>query len=143
MGVDLPQDHDSRYAFAQEWWEIVKRLWTEPGRYDIDGRFWQLQGVESNPKPYDSLPPILNAGSSTQGRDFAARNSNVVFTVVGGPEDGAEIVNGSRPPPVIPTAGRSAYSPLPTASAARPAPRPRSSIAGMPRSTPTGMRSTI
>lgn len=92
MGIDLPQDHDSRYAFAQEWWEIVKRLWTEPGRYDIDGRFWQLQGVESNPKPYDSLPPILNAGSSKQGRDFAARNSNVVFTVVSGPEDGAEVV---------------------------------------------------
>ena len=44
MGVDLPQDHDDRYAYAQEWWEIVKRLWTEPGRYDIDGRFWQLQG---------------------------------------------------------------------------------------------------
>ena len=34
MGVDLPQDHDDRYAYAQEWWEIVKRLWTEPGRYD-------------------------------------------------------------------------------------------------------------
>ncbi len=92
MGLDLPQDHDDRYAMAQEWWEVVKRLWTEPGRYDIDGRFWKLQGVESAPKPYDGLPPILNAGSSTQGRDFAARNSNVVFTVVGGPEDGAGIV---------------------------------------------------
>lgn len=48
--------------------------------------------MESNPKPYDGLPPILNAGSSPQGRDFAARNSDVVFTVVGGPEDGAEVV---------------------------------------------------
>jgi alkanesulfonate monooxygenase SsuD/methylene tetrahydromethanopterin reductase-like flavin-dependent oxidoreductase (luciferase family) len=92
MGVELPQDHDDRYAYAQEWWEIVKRLWTEPGRYDHDGRFWQLQGIESMPKPYDGLLPILNAGSSTQGRDFAARNSNVVFTVVGGPDDGAEVV---------------------------------------------------
>ena len=92
MGVDLPQDHDDRYAYAQEWWEIVKRLWTEPGQYDIDGRFWQLEGAESMPKPYDGLLPILNAGSSTQGREFAARNSNVVFTVVGGPDDGAEVV---------------------------------------------------
>jgi alkanesulfonate monooxygenase SsuD/methylene tetrahydromethanopterin reductase-like flavin-dependent oxidoreductase (luciferase family) len=92
MGVDLPQDHDDRYAYAQEWWDIVRRLWTEPGRYDIEGRFWSLEAVESHPKPYDGLPPILNAGSSTQGRDFAARNSNVVFTVVGGPEDGADIV---------------------------------------------------
>ena len=92
MGVDLPQDHDDRYAYAQEWWDIVRRLWTEPGRYDIEGRFWQLEGVESSPKPFDGLPPILNAGSSTQGRDFAARNSNVVFTVVGGPDDGAGVV---------------------------------------------------
>jgi len=72
MGIDLPQDHDDRYAMAQEWWEVVRRLWSEPGRYDIDGRFWRLLGVESNPKPYDGLPPILNAGSSPQGRDFAA-----------------------------------------------------------------------
>lgn len=34
----------------------------------------------------------LNAGSSPQGRDFAARNANFVFTIVGGPEDGAQIV---------------------------------------------------
>jgi alkanesulfonate monooxygenase SsuD/methylene tetrahydromethanopterin reductase-like flavin-dependent oxidoreductase (luciferase family) len=92
MGVDLPTDHDDRYAMAQEWWDVVKRLWTEPGRYDIEGRWWNLTGVESNPKPYDGLLPILNAGSSSQGRDFAARNSDIVFTVVGGPDDGAGVV---------------------------------------------------
>lgn len=92
MGVDLPQDHDDRYAYAQEWWDVVRRLWSEPGRYDIRGRFWNLTGVESYPKPYDGLPPILNAGSSAQGRDFAARNSDVVFTIVGGPDDGARVV---------------------------------------------------
>lgn len=96
MGIDLPQGHDDRYALAQEWWEIVYRLWTEPGRYDVDGRFWTLRGVESNPKPYDGVLPILNAGSSSQGRDFAARNSNVVFTIVAGPEDGAAIVQGVK-----------------------------------------------
>jgi alkanesulfonate monooxygenase SsuD/methylene tetrahydromethanopterin reductase-like flavin-dependent oxidoreductase (luciferase family) len=92
MGLDLPQDHDDRYALAQEWWEIVQRLWTEAGRYDVDGRFWKLKGVESLPKPHDGQVPVLNAGSSTQGRAFAARNADFVFTVVGGPEDGAAIV---------------------------------------------------
>jgi alkanesulfonate monooxygenase SsuD/methylene tetrahydromethanopterin reductase-like flavin-dependent oxidoreductase (luciferase family) len=92
MGIDLPGGHDDRYALAQEWWDIVRRLWTEPGRYDIAGRFWDLAGVESQPKPFDGLLPILNAGSSAQGRDFAARNSDVVFTIVAGPEDGADIV---------------------------------------------------
>lgn len=92
MGLDLPHDHDDRYALAQEWFELVKRLWTDEGRWDVDGRFWSLKGVEALPKPYDGLLPVLNAGSSTQGRDFAARNSNVVFTVVGGPDDGAAVV---------------------------------------------------
>lgn len=45
-------------------------------------------------KPYDGLLPILNAGSSPQGRDFAARNSNV--RVVGGPKDRAEVVETVR-----------------------------------------------
>jgi len=92
MGVDLPTNHDDRYAMAEEWGEVVRRLWSEDGRYDIPGRYWDLKGVESSPKPYDGLLPILNAGASPQGRDFAARNSNVVFTVVGGPEDGVGIV---------------------------------------------------
>jgi FMNH2-dependent dimethyl sulfone monooxygenase len=92
MGLDLPQDHDDRYALAQEWWEIVKRLWTEEGRYDIDGRFWKLKGVESLPKTYDGPVPVLNAGASPQGLGFAARNADWIFTIVGGPEDGAAFV---------------------------------------------------
>ena len=91
MGLDLPQEHDARYAYAQEWWDVVRQAWSEPGPLDIEGRFWQLKGVESDPKPYDGLVPILNAGSSPQGRDFAARNSDVVFTVVADPEDAARI----------------------------------------------------
>lgn len=92
MGLELPQDHEDRYALAQEWWEVVKRLWSEEGRYDIDGHFWKLKGVESLPKPHEGLVPVLNAGSSVQGRDFAARNADFVFTIVGGPEDGAAVV---------------------------------------------------
>lgn len=92
MGLDLPKDHDDRYALAQEWWEVVKRLWTEEGRYDVDGHFWKLKGVESLPKLYDGLVPVLNAGSSMQGRNFASRNADFVFTIVGGPEDGATVV---------------------------------------------------
>ena len=108
----------------------------------IDGRFWQLEGVESMPKPYDGLLPILNAGSSTQGRDFAARNSNVVFTVVGGPDDGAEVVRRSRRTPARRTGARSVSSHPPTASAVRRARRPRSTTAGTRRRTPTGTPST-
>ncbi|MEJ8279919.1 LLM class flavin-dependent oxidoreductase [Pseudonocardia spirodelae] len=94
LGATLPTDHDARYALAQEWWDVIHRIWTEPGRFDHEGRFFRLEGVEGMPKPYDGPLPVLNAGSSAQGRDWAARNADVAFTVVGGPEDGAGIVTG-------------------------------------------------
>nr|WP_174268048.1 LLM class flavin-dependent oxidoreductase [Nocardioides zeae] len=92
MGVDLPQDHDSRYALAQEWVDVVTTLWQREGRFDLPGRFWDLQGVEAMPKPAAGRIPILNAGSSPQGKAYAARNADFVFTIVGGPEDGADVV---------------------------------------------------
>ena len=71
--------------------------WNKPeydtqGKFDHDGKFFKLQHVEGMPKPVDGMIPVLNAGSSPQGREFAARNANFAFTVVGGPEDGAEVV---------------------------------------------------
>ena len=92
MGIDLPQDHDSRYALAQEWIDIINTLWTREGRYDLPGRFWDLKRVEALPKPAAGRLPILNAGSSPQGKAYAARNADFVFTIVGGVEDGAEVV---------------------------------------------------
>lgn len=91
MGIDLPSDHDDRYALAQEWWDVVRTLWTRPGRGDLDGRFYPLKAVESEPKPVQGVLPVLNAGSSVQGREFAARNANFVFTIIADPEDGAKV----------------------------------------------------
>ncbi|WP_432855949.1 LLM class flavin-dependent oxidoreductase [Amycolatopsis sp. CA-161197] len=96
LGADLPAEHDARYALAQEWWDVVRRIWTENGRFDHEGRFFRLEGVEGMPKPHDGPLPVLNAGSSKQGRGFAARNADVAFTIVGGPEDGAGIVRSVR-----------------------------------------------
>lgn len=96
LGATLPTDHDARYELAQEWWDVIHRIWTEQGRFDHEGRFFRLEGVEGMPKPHDGPLPVLNAGSSAQGRDYAARNADVAFTVVGGPEDGAAIVSGIR-----------------------------------------------
>ncbi len=96
FGMDLPQDHDARYALAQEWLDVIVKIWTTPGQFDWDGQFYHLQHVEGLPKPYDGVLPILNAGSSGQGRTYAARNANFGFTVVGGPEDGAGVVTAIR-----------------------------------------------
>lgn len=92
MGVTVPNDHDTRYGQAQEWIDVVRTLWAPGPRTDLVGEYWNLQGIESVPKPRAGRLPILNAGSSTQGREYAARNADFVFTIVAGPEDGAEVV---------------------------------------------------
>jgi FMNH2-dependent dimethyl sulfone monooxygenase len=94
MGIELPTDHDDRYALAQEWWDHVRTLWTRPGRGDLDGRFYALRNVEAEPKPVQGVLPVLNAGSSPQGRDFAARNANFVFTIIADANQGAAVVAG-------------------------------------------------
>ncbi|EKN68439.1 luciferase-like monooxygenase [Neobacillus bataviensis LMG 21833] len=92
FGIDLPADHNERYALAQEWWDVIQKIWSSEERFDYNGKYFNLEHVEGDPKPYRGTIPILNAGSSGQGRDFATRNSNFVLTSVMGPEDGANIV---------------------------------------------------
>jgi alkanesulfonate monooxygenase SsuD/methylene tetrahydromethanopterin reductase-like flavin-dependent oxidoreductase (luciferase family) len=97
LGLSLPDEHDVRYALAQEWWDVVHRIWTSQEPFDHTGQFFQLKRVVGWPKPYNGHRiPIINAGSSRQGRSFAARNADRVLTVVAGPEDGAEAVTAIR-----------------------------------------------
>lgn len=70
-----------RYEHGQEWIDIVRRLWTEPDDFDFDGKYFQLKGVRSKPKPYGgTLPVILNAARSEIGQAFAVRNADAFFT---------------------------------------------------------------
>lgn len=79
LGLTLPDDHETRYAYAQEWFDIVRRLWTDEAPMDWDGRFFHLRHSYGRPRPA-AMPPILNAAGSAQGRDFAVRNANFLFT---------------------------------------------------------------
>jgi alkanesulfonate monooxygenase SsuD/methylene tetrahydromethanopterin reductase-like flavin-dependent oxidoreductase (luciferase family) len=77
------REHDIRYDYGQEWWDVVRRLWTEPGVFDFDGRFIRLEGLAAEPKPWGGrLPIVMNAGSSGAGQAFAARNCDVMFTAL-------------------------------------------------------------
>lgn len=82
FGVDLPQEHGERYARAQEWFDYVSRLWQEERAFDWEGTYFQGRGVYSNPRPVQSGVPILNAAASTEGRRFAMRNADFLFTPV-------------------------------------------------------------
>lgn len=73
-------EHDDRYVQAAEWLSIVRRLWTEEQPFDFDGRFYTLRDVYSEPKPLQRpRPPIMNAGSSPAGRQFAAEHADLCF----------------------------------------------------------------
>jgi len=75
------RDHERRYAFAQEWVDVVKRAWSEGEDFDFDGQFFKLAGIRANPKPYGGTRPIImNAGSSGTGQAFALRNCDAFFT---------------------------------------------------------------
>ena len=82
LGGQLPEDHETRYRLAHEWLDIMQRLWREKEPFEYQGEFWQLAHTYSEPKPVSDSLPIINAAGSQQGREFAARNANFLFTTV-------------------------------------------------------------
>ncbi len=73
-------EHDRRYAMATEWLTIIKRLWTEEEPFDFAGEFYRTEKASMQPKPVQKPYPVLMcAGSSTKGREFAARHCDVNF----------------------------------------------------------------
>jgi pyrimidine oxygenase len=80
MGAwDDSMDHDDRYALAEEWTTIIKRLWSEPS-VDFDGRYFQMKDCVSEPKPLARpRPDLICAGMSERGFRFAVREADACF----------------------------------------------------------------
>ena len=77
------RDHEARYAYAQEWLDIVKLAWSPREDFDFDGRYFSLKAVRAKPKPYDGTRPlIMNAGASPTGQSFAIRNCDALFSTI-------------------------------------------------------------
>ena len=75
--------HAERYACAEEWLAIVKRLWTEDDAFDHDGKFYKITKGYLQPKPIQSpYPAVMSAGASERGRHFATKYADLVFTVI-------------------------------------------------------------
>jgi long-chain alkane monooxygenase len=92
--------HDERYDVADEYMEIVYRLWEESWEdgaavrdrearvfadpqhvHEIrhEGKFFSMQGTHySEPSP-QRTPLLYQAGTSGRGKDFAARHAECVF----------------------------------------------------------------
>ena len=72
--------HDDRYAVADEWMTIVKRIWTEHEPFDFDGTYYQLKSVFMEPKPIQQpYPVVVNAGQSDAGIRFGAKHADISF----------------------------------------------------------------
>ena len=79
FGLDQ-REHDERYEVADEWAEVLEQLWTVEGETDFHGRFFDVPGGFSEPKPVQKpYPVVMNAGTSPAGRRFAARHSDLIF----------------------------------------------------------------
>ncbi|QUW22866.1 LLM class flavin-dependent oxidoreductase [Sporosarcina sp. Marseille-Q4063] len=100
IGLDQQTSHDERYEKADEYMEVVYKLWeasweddavvvdkekgiyTDPSKvHDInhDGKYYQVPGNHiCEPSP-QRTPVIFQAGASSRGRKFAADHAELVF----------------------------------------------------------------
>jgi alkanesulfonate monooxygenase SsuD/methylene tetrahydromethanopterin reductase-like flavin-dependent oxidoreductase (luciferase family) len=77
------RDHEERYAYAQEWLDVVKLAWSPHEDFDFAGHYFTLKGIRAKPKPYDDTRPlIMNAGASPTGQAFAIRNCDALFSTI-------------------------------------------------------------
>lgn len=74
---------DRRYAQGLEWFKVFSKLLEGGPAFDWDGEFYKLRGATTNPVTIQRpRPPIMSAGFSPSGRDFAAQAADLLFTSV-------------------------------------------------------------
>ncbi|SDH06143.1 LLM class flavin-dependent oxidoreductase [Nonomuraea jiangxiensis] len=99
FGIERPE-HARRYARAGEFLEVVRKLWDSweddailgdraGGLYadtdkihpiDHEGEHFAVSGPLNTSRPPQGHPLLVQAGSSEDGKEFAARNADAVFT---------------------------------------------------------------
>jgi FMNH2-dependent dimethyl sulfone monooxygenase len=85
FGVEM-KEHGARYDAAEEWLQILRRLWTEDDEFDYEGQHYKIDKGYLQPKPIQKpYPAIMNAGGSERGRQFACKYCDIVFTALGSP----------------------------------------------------------
>jgi dimethylsulfone monooxygenase len=76
-------DPRRRYDQGLEWFKIFAKLLEGGPPFDWDGEFYHLRGLTTNPLSLQRpRPPIMSAGFSPKGRQFAAQAADLLFTSV-------------------------------------------------------------
>jgi FMN-dependent oxidoreductase (nitrilotriacetate monooxygenase family) len=102
FGLDTHIEHDLRYEMADEFVDLVSKLWSswdadaivtdreagvfvDPGKVraiDFKGRFFSSRGPLNTARPPQGRPVLVQAGGSPQGRHFAAKHMDSVVAAV-------------------------------------------------------------
>ncbi|MGV9616202.1 LLM class flavin-dependent oxidoreductase [Nocardia xishanensis] len=100
FGLDRHPDHAERYARAREFVDAVVALWDSweddailldqvEGRYadpdkihriDFEGEYLKVRGPFNSARTPQGYPVLVQAGASNEGRSFAGRYAEAIFT---------------------------------------------------------------
>lgn len=73
-------DPETRYQHGLEWFQIWSKLLEGGPEFDWDGPFFKLKNLQTDPVSIQRpRPPVMSAGFSPAGRDFAAKAADVLF----------------------------------------------------------------
>ncbi|WP_299523965.1 LLM class flavin-dependent oxidoreductase [Winogradskyella sp.] len=125
IGMDRQMEHDERYDFADEYMEVMYKLWeasweegavhrnketgifTDPKRVHPikhEGKYFKVPGFHLGEPSPQRTPVIFQAGASGRGRRFAAEHCEAMFILTTGPEHAHKVTNEIRD--VVEKAGR-------------------------------------
>ncbi|MET1044612.1 MAG: LLM class flavin-dependent oxidoreductase [Microbacteriaceae bacterium] len=116
FGLDRLTDHAERYRWAEEYVDVTYKLWE--GSWEDDALLKDRTGSYSDPSKVHKInhvgeryrvegphlpspspqrtPVIFQAGSSTSGRNFAAKNAEAVFIIAPNPDIARELIADTR-----------------------------------------------
>ena len=93
FGLQLSDSHSDRYGYGQSWFDLIKKVWVSDRPFTWSDQFFTVKDAVSSPKLFlGEMPPVMNAGSSEEGKQFAAKNCDFLFTVMLDTELGKKIV---------------------------------------------------
>ncbi len=117
MGFDKLPEHDARYDAAEDYLEILYKLWE--GSWDDgavvrdkargvfadaskvravshQGKYYKMEGIHlAEPSP-QRTPLLFQAGASARGQDFAARHAECIFLATPTPQAARPTVDALR-----------------------------------------------
>jgi long-chain alkane monooxygenase len=112
VGLERLPSHDDRYRWADEYTDVVLKLWEhswEDDALQVDpasgifadpdliheighvGERYRVGGPHQVPPSPQRTPLLLQAGASEAGREFAARNAEGIFLSAATPESGGKV----------------------------------------------------